>query len=592
MHRNVGSTEQEIIAASRWGIQSILKQQALQALYQPIISIRDLSIYGYEALIRGPDGSHLHSPIALIDAAESAGCLTDFDLACRHTILQRASRLSLPGRLFINMVPSHLLDPGFPHRRIIQELGEAGVAPTSLVLELTEQFPINDYDQVRRTLAVYRDAGISIALDDLGSGYAGLQLWSELKPDYVKIDSHFVRNVHLDAAKRQFIHSICEIAHILDCRVIAEGIESIEEFDTLRGFDIHYAQGFLIARPSAVPLRQLDMRDELQSAAVRFPSKPFSPVVASLVREHPWFDPRMSLDDVVDFMQENPEYRCVPVVAGTTPVGLVGRVELLTLYASRFSRELYGRKPVATFMRRDPVIVHQNTPVESLSQKITNCNLRWADDDFIVVDEGGNYIGVGMIVDLLRSITEMQIRNARYANPLTQLPGNVPVSEHIDTLLAQGHHFVLAYVDIDNFKPFNDVYGYARGDDAIRAVARLLAQYSNPAIDMVGHIGGDDFIVIFRSKDWLRRCQCILDAFSEHAPRLYDTDARSAGGIETCGRDGSCRFFKFLSISIGATPSIPGLHHNHNDISQLAAEVKRQAKLIDGNSLFVDRRTV
>jgi len=176
----------------------------------------------------------------------------------------------------------------------------------------------------------------------------------------------------------------------------------------------------------------------------------------------------------------------------------VGRVELLTLYASRFSRELYGRKPVATFMRRDPVIVHQNTPVESLSQKITNCNLRWADDDFIVVDEGGNYIGVGMIVDLLRSITEMQIRNARYANPLTQLPGNVPVSEHIDTLLAQGHHFVLAYVDIDNFKLYNDEFGHSAGDDLLITISEILKDCSRDQ-DLVVRYGGEEFLLVLPS---------------------------------------------------------------------------------------------
>jgi diguanylate cyclase (GGDEF)-like protein len=109
----------------------------------------------------------------------------------------------------------------------------------------------------------------------------------------------------------------------------------------------------------------------------------------------------------------------------------------------------------------------------------------------------------------MREITQMQIHAARYANPLTQLPGNVPINEHIDRLLESGTRFWVCYFDLDHFKPFNDVYGYRRGDDVIQLTGNILTSNCDPDRDFVGHIGGDDFMVLFQSETGssaARRC--------------------------------------------------------------------------------------
>jgi diguanylate cyclase (GGDEF)-like protein len=271
-------------------------------------------------------------------------------------------------------------------------------------------------------------------------------------------------------------------------------------------------------------------------------------------------------------------------------VGQVSRSDIMGLYTSRFGRDLYGRRPVRFFMDPDPRIVTETTPVESLSRRITAGSQAAMGDDFIITDPQGDYRGMGTLVDLLQKITELQIRHARYANPLTQLPGNVPINEHMDRLIAEQAPFVVAYFDLDNFKPFNDLYGYALGDEVIRRVAELLTQAAVDGTDFVGHVGGDDFIVVWRSPDWEERTRTVLDRLEAEAPTFYSEGDRARGGMEAADRSGEHRFFPFLSLSVGAIPAPAGRFASHSEISSVASEVKHAAKEMAGNALFIDRR--
>jgi diguanylate cyclase (GGDEF)-like protein len=149
----------------------------------------------------------------------------------------------------------------------------------------------------------------------------------------------------------------------------------------------------------------------------------------------------------------------------------------------------------------------------------------------------------------------------------------------------------VAYCDLDNFKPFNDTYGYARGDDVIRSVGQMLQEEAGPD-DLVGHVGGDDFILVMRSPDWQARCLRMMDRFEASVAAFYDPQHRELGGIRATNRLGEHLFQPFLSISIGVAMAHPGQHSSHMEIATVAAEVKHQAKQRKGHCLFVDRRNV
>ena len=571
-------------------LECILANCDLNAVFHPIISVHEHQIFGYEALIRGPRESILFSPAQLFTAAENEDRLAELETCCRQICIRDAAQKKLDGYLFLNLLPQFIAENRFPHHDILKWVSEHGLKPQNIVLEITEHHPVSDYDAMRQAIGQYREMGFNIALDDLGAGFAGLRQWSELRPDFVKIDRHFVNNVHIDAAKRQFIHSICEISHILGCKVIAEGIEQEEEYEVIRSLGAHYVQGFLFAKPENNPIRTLK-HVRLNPLPLRYyAGRQSSQDVGSLVREHVSVYPELTVHEVAYLLQEDEKIRFLPVIDNGKPIGMIRRSELLTLYSSLYGRDLHGRKPIREFMYTGPLIVSSETLVEQLSQRLTHNAEILSEDDFIVVNEKGYYLGTGTLADLLRVITELQVRNARYANPLTQMPGNVPTSEHMDELLSHQLEFVVVYADLDFFKPFNDVYGYARGDDAIRGLARILGEHIDPKLDFIGHVGGDDFILIFRSKNWQQRCTSILKKFEQFAYRLYDNQHLSDGGIKSCDRQGKPSFYPLLSVSLAAVTVSPQQYFSHHEISAVASDVKTQAKQIMGNSIFINRR--
>ena len=178
----------------------------------------------------------------------------------------------------------------------------------------------------------------------------------------------------------------------------------------------------------------------------------------------------------------------------------------------------------------------------------------------------------------MRSVTEARIESARHANPLTFLPGNIPISLHIERLLANDIEFVACYADLNHFKPFNDHYGYWRGDEMIRLLARLITRHCDPRRDFVGHVGGDDFLMLFQSADWLLRCERIVADFAQQALGLFDEQAQRAGGIEGEDRHGVTRFFPCTTLSIGAVQIAPGSFRRAEDVANLAAAAKHNAK--------------
>ena len=227
--------------------------------------------------------------------------------------------------------------------------------------------------------------------------------------------------------------------------------------------------------------------------------------------------------------------------------------------------------------------------LQDMSQIVVDADSRHLANGFIITDKG-KYLGMGTGHDLMREMTQLQINAARYANPLTLLPGSVPINEHMDRMLANEVHFIVCYFDIDHFKPFNDVYGYRKGDAIIQLTGRILLAKSDPDRDMVGHIGGDDFIILFQSEDWEARCNEILSSFSKEILVHYNENDVQRGGYVGEDRRGQKVFHSLATLSIGAVRVEPGQFGTTYHVASVASEAKKQAKKIPGNSLFIDRR--
>jgi EAL domain-containing protein (putative c-di-GMP-specific phosphodiesterase class I) len=238
---------------------TLLRQDRLRAVFQPIVATADLQVTGYEALIRGPAGSCLESPAALFAAARSTGRQRELETACLRTIWRCFRSLELPGKLFVNVSAGMLLAPSAPGQALEDILARLEIEPQRVVLEITEDQAVSDYARLRQVAQRLSAQGYELAIDDLGAGYASLRLWLELQPDCVKLDSAFIQNIDNDLLKRCFLDAIQQLAQCSGARVIAEGVETAGELALLRRLGIAHAQGYHIAYPSPKPPRSLNL---------------------------------------------------------------------------------------------------------------------------------------------------------------------------------------------------------------------------------------------------------------------------------------------------------------------------------------------
>jgi EAL domain-containing protein (putative c-di-GMP-specific phosphodiesterase class I)/GGDEF domain-containing protein len=583
------STVTQAPPARHTHLQSILQHQDLTPHFQPIVDIQRGELIGHEALIRGPQGSALESPTALFDTAMEANLMPELEMLCRRLTLRRFAELQPTGKLFLNINVSLLRLPGHPHGLTRDWLQELNIPQDRVVIELSEQQPFDNNGVTLEAVKHYQDSGFWIAIDDLGTGYSGLKLWSELNPSYVKIDKHFVRGIDKDNVKWEFVKAIINIARSTGCRVIAEGIETEDELRTLQMLGVTYGQGFLLGRPSATPVKaaiypclyrtpasDLDTRSPTETAAVLLNTTPF-----------------LSLNDSVAvatrLLRTHSELSMIPILNDGEPVGVVRREKLWEVYSSEFGKALFEQKPVTKVLSKDYLAVESNTPLEEVSQLVTGHDEFYLQQD-IVITQAGRLVGMGRVRDLLRHITELKLRDARSANPLTLLPGNIPINEQLCQLLKEQRDFHVAYFDLNHFKAYNDHYGFDRGDQVIRYVGKLISRHACTPDTFVGHIGGDDFIVIFRNTDWHRVCRDILSEFEQGLAEFYDPQHIVDGGIWAEDRHGQRQFYPRMGLAVGVVHPDPLRCESHEEVSQLATGAKKQAKTTQFGPLFVSSR--
>jgi diguanylate cyclase (GGDEF)-like protein len=181
----------------------------------------------------------------------------------------------------------------------------------------------------------------------------------------------------------------------------------------------------------------------------------------------------------------------------------------------------------------------------------------------------------------------------RQANPLTGLPGNVAIEKELDRRIASNGDFVFMYADIDHFKAFNDYYGYKRGDDAIRMTAKIIAEAVKSAgdkDDFVGHVGGDDFVIISQAANCDRISKAIVKMFDERIVELFNKEDLDRGFVEVVNRKGIVDRFPLLTITIAVVTSSSGQLDHVARISDVASELKRYGKTLEGSVVVKERR--
>ncbi|NPV90878.1 MAG: EAL domain-containing protein [Firmicutes bacterium] len=574
----------------------VLLEKDVRMVYQPIVSLNDGSIIGYEALARGPENSFFHNPVNLFEYARKTCQLYALEKITRESAMSAFTKSSFNEKLFINITPEVIDDPAFRADELILYLAEMNAVPQQVVFEITERTSINDFRFFREGLKYYRHFGFQIAIDDAGSGYSSLQAISELQPEYIKLDISLIRDIDKTPNKRSLVETFLTFSEKTGSKIIAEGIETTDELICLRKIGIPIGQGFLLARPSST-FPEVNKNAINKLLHITGESNHLDHIgrlipVGSISQSFSVFNPCTITRDVMEYFTSNPQVEGIAVVDGQLPVGLVMRDKLSNQLATQFGFSIYNDRPVSLVMDSHPLIVEDEKPVEVVSQIALN---RPSDKvyDSIITIKNGNYAGLVSLRSLLDTITAMQMDAARYANPLTGLPGNRLIEEELLKRLESQRPFSVIYTDLDNFKGFNDYYGLQRGDLVIKLTADVLRERlnrKNATESLVGHVGGDDFIIITGIDETDSVCRDIISAFDERVRGYYDQNDLARGYINTKDRQDQDICLPVMSISLTLIDCLPGQYRDINEISREAAELKKYAKSLAGSIYVRNRR--
>lgn len=227
----------------------IIEKEQVKTLVHPVFRTSDLSVVGYEALSRGPEGGEFERPDKLFKVAYDADLVVRLERLCRKKAFEASKDMPEGRVLFVNIEPDAVSDPQLRDITLSTLAADTLLTPKDVVLEITERTAIVDFIAFRQTLEYLRAIGFRVAVDDAGAGYGSLQCLAEVLPEWVKIDISLVRSCDSDNVRSSLISSLVDFSKAIGVKLVAEGVETRAEFKKVRELGVEYAQGFLFSRP-------------------------------------------------------------------------------------------------------------------------------------------------------------------------------------------------------------------------------------------------------------------------------------------------------------------------------------------------------
>jgi EAL domain-containing protein (putative c-di-GMP-specific phosphodiesterase class I)/GGDEF domain-containing protein/CBS domain-containing protein len=574
----------------------ILDQGNINIIYQPIVSLKKGTVVGWEALARGPEGSHFFSPGALFPFAEEVDLLFQLEKLCRQKAIQQLGELGTEQKLFLNINPHTIKDPYFVQGETLKIIESAGLEPKNIVFEITERHNVEDFLLLNRIMDHYRNQGFLVAVDDAGSGFSSLQSIAELRPDYIKIDISLVQGIHHNSLKRTLMETMISFAEKIGSTIIAEGIEEEDELKCLAAIGVHCGQGYLIGKPVApkqLPNEVINLdllkKASLDQSRVVKHMLMIRDLAENIITVHK----ETKVKDIQKLLENNELSPGIVVLDQGRPVGLAMRNQLFKFLGAQYGVSLYYDKPISSIMDKHPLIVDGNSPIELVSQLAMNRKKSKLYDYILIVNSEGQFYGVVSIQNLLEAMTRIHIDTARGANSLSGLPGSVAIEEELNRRIQAKKDYSFIYIDLDRFKSYNDHYGFERGNSVILFTAKLLQKVllkHGNGDDFLGHVGGDDYIIITDNSCADTICKKVIRCFDRLIKAYYDACDRKNGFI--LGHDRNCQECKYpiISISLAVVSGSTTEKMNMRTVSEKAAQLKSYAKSIPGSIFVRDRR--
>ncbi|WP_405662337.1 EAL domain-containing protein [Streptomyces sp. NBC_00079] len=514
----------------------------LRFAFQPVVNLTTGGVAGLEILARPEAGDIL------------AEARRDPELDGRLAVLavRAAARKETLLPLHVNVFAGTLADLG-GLTPLHDAVRAAGRLPWEVTIDIGPPYTHVPHQALLEAVGALRAQGFRISADGVGDGDVPLRLLTDMGPDLVKLDASLLARPAAVMAMR----TLCEQ---LGALLSVEGVETELQCGAAISAGAQLAQGELFAPPARLPAADVYVPPR-SPGAVTVPRS--GPSVRQFVRPAALLPATASAGQVRALLTGSPEVSGVLLVdQHGLPVRSVHRSRFLLSMSGRYGHALYADRPAVKLGDHPRTVGVDATAWEVLDVVAVGDRSRTS-DDVAVVDRHGRCVGVVRLADLVRALAESRVEEAAGLNPLTRLPGSDAITGEVDRRIADGRTFALSWLDVDHFKQVNDGAGFAAGDELIRSVGRAL-QHAASGSTRVGHIGGDDFLVL-AEPEWLDPLAAsVLDA------------PWSAGG-------------RPVTLSLATVLCPPGSVMDHRQAAACLAPLKKAAKSLQGASWVLGR---
>ena len=560
----------------------------LDFAYQPIVNVKSGKLYAVEALLRNVAvAGNFYSIFNLFDEAFHDGILYQLDLELRQKALDKFSKIDIQNiQMFYNLDNRLLYMPDFSHGNTSAILNRLKLDKKTICFELSERGTMQDPAALKNMVNRYQQDGYDIAIDDFGTGISGLQLLYYAEATFIKLDRFFISNIQSDAKKRLFCSSIINMAHVMGIKVIAEGIELKDEYYTCKDIGVDFIQGYMIQKPKTdisklkstyntiKELYQSDKRSNKTNVIDKSKISIIEPISIDT-----------SLHELFIYFKENISNTFVPVVDKFNRLkGVIYEKDIKQLSYSQYGMSLAKNDRTKTKLKKFIKDVVSAEITWGVDKILEIYNISDNDNIGIFITKNNAYYGFINLNNLLNLSYNRNIEIAKNQNPLTKLPGNKQIEEYLSIVFdtqEDNKNYYIVYFDFNDFKPFNDYYGFRQGDRAILVFSEILQKSFNNNV-FIAHIGGDDFFLGFNDikfDEVYRGIAEIQIKFRDMVASLYNEKDRNNGFIETKDRFGEIRRFQLLAVAASIVEVKQNISKDHFD--DIIGIAKKESKKID-----------
>ena len=529
----------------------------LDYAFQPIIYAQSGKLYAVEALLRNvQDIPNITTIDDLFDLVFSNDYLYEFDLLLREKAIKKFANINIPNlKLFYNLDNRIIYNKNYSSGNTQKILTKYNLSKDKIIFELSEKGTSIEQNALSTMLQRYKQSGYSIAIDDFGIGVSGLKLLYFSEANIIKIDRFFISNIDQDSKKKLFCSSIIDMAHIMGMQVIAEGVETQKEFYTCKDIGADFIQGFLVQKPTKNINEILPIYNDISNLILddkredqnKFIDEQFIDKIEPL-------PVNSSLYDIILHFKKNTDHNFVPIIDDFRYfLGIIYESDIKKISYSQYGLSLAQNQNFSTTLLKYLKPALSVEMAWGIDKILEMYNLNFQNSLGIFITNSDKYLGFINLNSLLTMSYKRNIEIATNQSPLTKLPGNNQIEKFIANSFRniQINTTHIIYFDFNDFKPFNDIYGFRQGDRAILIFSELL-QKRYPKNSFIAHIGGDDFFVgltDFTFEDVFELTLDIQNEFKYSAKNLYSNEDKELGYIVSKDRFGTTRNFNLLSVS-------------------------------------------